>query len=347
MKVKIKARILSPVHIASGDEYEKDFNYFIKDDKVYLIDEFKIVSKFKEPYEKMYDKMSLKDEIKNKIVDNKLYKRVINTNFNDFNKPLYENISSNDKPYIPASSIKGAIRTAILNCLVNYNKKDYSDRCENIYNLLKNKNFNCSRVNNTLDKDLEKIFRNIRIREVYPLFSTRIYKTINVKVCKDFQENREKTEEISNFIEAIEPKQEFIFEIEDNLDILKDIAKICNSFYIKKINDDIGKIRTGCIYKNCSNLKKDKNGFYYENYFYKRGAISTNLSLDDKRFLLNVSKFSGAVKKSIDNLRNVSNSKCKNKKYITTKTFALEKPCYNNLYENSLIPFGWILCDIQ
>jgi len=71
------------------------------------------------------------------------------------------------------------------------------------------------------------------------------------------------------------------------------------------------------------------------------------LQLKEKKFLLNVGRFGGAVKKSMDNRRKIKNSHCNDKRYVTAKTFALEKECKDNTYyENCLIPFGWILCEI-
>ena len=345
--MKIKATIISPIHISSGNEYEKDFNFFIKNNEVYLIEEFDILDKFPNAYNKNNNYMVLKENIKQKIIDQKLYKRTIKTYFTNFqNKPIIEAISSNSNSYIPASSIKGAIRTAILNCLINYNELDYSKRCNEIYNSCIN---NCKiDITNNLDKNLVKIFQNIKIKEVYPKFKTQIYQTINIKICENYQKYREeKTKTIANFVEAIKPIQEFEFEIIDQNNILNKLGLIANAFYIPKINDDIFKI-IGCPEEldECNNLLEENK---FKNYFYKKGAIDISKlkGLGHKKFLLSISRFGGAIKKSVDNYRNIPNSHCDNKKFTTTKTFALDKPCEDlTYYENCLIPFGWMVCEI-
>jgi CRISPR-associated protein Csm5 len=345
--MRIKAIILSPIHISSGEEYEKDFNFFVEGDFIYLIDEFLILEKIPNAYKKDKYKMKLTDEVKKYIIEKKLFKRKIRSNFKKFEKPLIETISSNSKPYIPASSIKGAIRSAILNCLINYNKDDNSTRCQEIYNRCRRKRFDEKRVNDTLDKDLVEIFKNILIKEVYPGFNTQIYKTINIKICKNSQKSRnEKVEKIANFVEAIVPNQEFEFEIVDKEGVLSKLGMIANKFYIPKINEDIFK-SVGCIEENenCENLV---DGRKFENYFYKKGSIDTSKlqGLSNKKFLLNISRFAGAYKKSLDEVRFIKNSHCENKKYTTTKTYALEGDCESKFFENCLVPFGWVLCEI-
>ena len=286
--MRLKCKVLTPIHISSGEVYERDFNFFVDED-IYIIDEFRILGYFiKNNFFFPFSNNKLTGFAKKIIKERKLYKRKINTNFNKLSF-LYEHISSNSNPYIPASSIKGAIRSAILNCLLNINDKDYNQRCDEIYTLFENKKINKKRFENNFDKDFIQIFKNIIIRDTKENFKTQVYKTINIKTCKEHQRNRkDKTENIANFVEAIIPNQEFEIEIIDKKEVLKKIALIMNKYYIPLINDDI--IKTALCPTECD--KKTT-----ESYFYKKGFIDIKqLKLNSKRFLINIGRFSGAYK---------------------------------------------------
>ena len=343
---RIKITTLSPIHISSGNDYEKNFNLIQKENSVYIYDEFKIVEYF------LHENMTIKANInefkkqvennKNKILSANIQKRVIETNFLDVNKPLLEQISTNNNPIIPGSSIKGAIRTAILDCL--YARADQNEsnlRCEDIYKILRNKKIDINRFIDkkghyieTFDKDFATIFKYLKFSDSFDKLKTKVYKTINIKKESDIQHYRqERTEELINFVEAIEPNQRFEIEFEDisseryNKKIFSNIGNIANRYYIPWYQDELQ-------YYFKAPLKATKD------IFEKLKKLNNNI------FLLNIGRFSGAERKSINGLRRIKNSKADDKSTTTTRTYALEKDIKNELFEKSLYPFGWLLCEI-
>ncbi|MEA3360306.1 MAG: type III-A CRISPR-associated RAMP protein Csm5 [Thermodesulfobacteriota bacterium] len=151
----VRLHILSPVHVGSGQELDP-FSYVIRDNKLLIIDPYKWIENYSDK-ETLYQKMDSED-----YIDLRNY---IAKNFNDDNavlstidvksaevvrtykKAVYDKTSRKQAlinfmtrneitkiPYLPGSSIKGAIRTAIANSFVlsaniksgdsyNYNKK--------------------------------------------------------------------------------------------------------------------------------------------------------------------------------------------------------------------------------
>ena len=135
----VRLHILSPVHVGSGQELDP-FSYVIRDNKLMIIDLAKWIENYSDK-ETLYQKMDSED-----YIDLRHY---IAKNFNDNNavlstidvkssevvrtykKAVYDKTSRNQAlinfmtrneitkiPYLPGSSIKGAIRTAIANRFV-------------------------------------------------------------------------------------------------------------------------------------------------------------------------------------------------------------------------------------
>jgi len=221
------------------------------------------------------------------------------------------------KVYLPGSSIKGAIRTTFENKSIS---------------------------------NLDKKFQKVRVNDVKGDFITKIYKSINIKICKNFQEDRIKTDRILQFVECLIPNQEFIFEINIGDFSINNFIKIMNDFYFYKYLDDTSKARTCKIEnKKCENCE-DKNEYLEcDLYFYNKSLpiLNKNELNKNKKFLLNLGHFGGAVKKSIDRRKIFSKCGKKNNKFTTTKTFALEKDSTSLFFENELVPFGWIICEIS
>ena len=323
---KYRLTTLSPIHISSGNEFELNFNLLEKDNFVYIYDEFSIVDFFiAHGILVPLNLDRLKQEIKKhskEIVASNLHIRKIETYFYSFTKPLLENVTTAYNPIITGSSIKGSLRTAILDCMTNLNS------CENLKNGFKERTFDEKRFQKRFDNDLANLFKYLKVTDSYSLLETQIYKTINVKKEKLHQKNREpKTEKISNYVEAIKPNQSFIIEIKDTHEDknFQNIGIVCNQFYIPFLGRDEK------IYFSQSGYLKDK---------------ITKLKLSNNIFLINVGRFSGAEQKSLNNLREIKGVKEEDKSKTTARTFALEKNIRDKeLFENKLLPFGWILCE--
>lgn len=124
----LKITVLSPLAINSGEELSVFSDYLVHDERVHYIDQEKFIqllethSKFAEDYEHQVSNN------KEKNVDqflNKLFKKhsipiasVVKNDSVEFSGentlPLRTIIKTDNKPYIPGSAIKGAIRNAIL-----------------------------------------------------------------------------------------------------------------------------------------------------------------------------------------------------------------------------------------
>ena len=305
--MKVKAKVLSPVHIRK-ERYLKDFS-FIQDKDVYIFDEFEC-----------FEFLSRGDieKIKNNA------KRVIKSNVEIEKNEVYTFMDYFDleenryRVYIPASSIKGAIRIAYENFLRG----------------------------NINDK-----FQKIILKDIKDDFETKIYKSINIKICKNAQTNRKKrVKELMQYVECLIPNQEFEFEIEFRDKYLeRHFVKNMNNFYFDKYLDDIKKAKTCKQNIECENCIEKDGYLECELYFYNASLpeFDKNRLIQENKFLLNLGHFGGAVKKSLDEKRKIT-SKCgKESKYTTTKTYALEKDGHLPYFEKELLPFGWILCEIM
>jgi len=325
--MRIKVTTLSPIHIGDGNSYVENFNFVRDGDDIYIFDEFKVLEyfiskKFLIPQSNIERFFSNQ---KNNIIKNELYKRKIKSFFKK--NEILTNISSQNNPIIPGSSIKGAIETAVFSLLA-----ENSERVEIIKNALQDRQINKNRFNqrkpHTIDSDFKKIFTYLKVSDSFEALQTQIYKTINIKKDKSNQGSREnKLNKIANYVESIIPNQTFEITIKDESDkeyrnkLFSNLVKICNGYYLPKINQDI------------------------KYYFYKKNFIKLS-RLGEKRFLLNLGRFGGAEKKTIDSFRYIKNSHCDDKTKTSAVTFALEKNGTSPYFENELLPFGWVVCEI-
>lgn len=158
ISVKIKLRTLSPVHIGSGEEF--DFTRFTIDEKARQLVEFDILNFIKTlSVEEKKELSSICERDageaivgiyrfiyhrRKRISGNRIpvsedvvknYKRIINmegrVRDNDINKFCIKRTIINplsSEPYIPGSSVKGALRTAYLNMLADDFPPDFIPR---------------------------------------------------------------------------------------------------------------------------------------------------------------------------------------------------------------------------
>jgi len=150
MKYRIKA--LTPVHIHSG-EVLRSMEYMVKDGEVLIFDEMDVIRSIKEKEllnAELLDSYSLTSKrsdyhrnldyyIKKGIIDSSIVNRykvkAINKAENLNGKEIYRTMRNIQGTYIPGSSIKGVIRTAIL---YDYLLKKGIDYIKEAVNYLKN-----------------------------------------------------------------------------------------------------------------------------------------------------------------------------------------------------------------
>jgi len=320
---KYKVTLLSPIHISSGEEFEKNYNLLEDSNFVYLYDEFKLVEFFITQNITipigLENLKNLMETHKEKIISSNLHIRKIEKSFSTLSKPLLGNITTANRAIISGSSIKGGLRTAILDCM-----RATLGECNEVLKMCKDKTFDTKRFQKRFDNDLANIFKYLKVTDSLISLETKVYKTINVKKEKSHQESREKkVEEISNYVEAIKPNQIFEIAITDAHEqkIFKHIAFMCNKFYIPFFAND------------------------EKHYTTQSGYIKNKVKKFSKNmFLLNIGRFSGAELKSLNELRDIKASKAYDKSETSARTFALEKSTNDTIYfENELLPFGWML----
>jgi len=336
---EVKITTLSPIHISSGNEYELNFNSLQSGEFIYLYDEFKIAEFFINNNILIPSNFNeLKSLIKSKkeqIIRSNLHKRRVVNKF-DINKTVLEQVNSASEPIITGSSLKGAIRTAYIYKMVKDGifKKE-KEELQKIDDMMEEASYDQKndlfKQKKKLKKDIEKkitnktksVFKYLKISDTLEEFNTKIIKTINIKKEKSHQKNRsKKVESLSNFVESIAEGQNnsFVLNIED--DYFKNCASVCNEYYQKLYNVDFD--------------------YYFANHSLKR-----ELNLNKNKFLLNIGRFGGAEKKSIEVIRSLNKTGAEVDFETSAVTFGLDldngKPPY---FENELVPFGWILCEI-
>ncbi|MFQ6055417.1 MAG: type III-A CRISPR-associated RAMP protein Csm5, partial [Methanosarcinales archaeon] len=127
MKYEIKT--YTPLHIGTGNKYSKA-EYTLKNDILHRVSLDKLLAflntiEIKEFTQDLENpSFRLYDFIKNKGIDIKKIKRYTAELKSRTPRDIVEQIKVNDMPYVPGSSIKGAIRTAILYKL--FSSKDFN-----------------------------------------------------------------------------------------------------------------------------------------------------------------------------------------------------------------------------
>ena len=310
---RYKITTLSPLHIGSGEEYELNFNLLYKDGFIYIYDEFKLVEFFILKNIEIPTKIeALKENIsrfKDEIIASNLHKRKIFSSFTQISKPVLEQVSTQNNPIITGSSIKGAIKTAY------------------IYRMVQNDKF--KKEQDTLHKlddyiaKTKTIFRNLKISDSFTPLSTQIFKSINIKKEKSHQSKRgEKVNQIANFTESIKVGESTEITINISDKYFDDLKTVCNEYYQLAFNKE------------------------FDNYFLNKLKFP-KINLKPNQFLLNIGRFSGAELKSIEEIRSLSRTGADVDWETSARTYALEKNIQDNTYfENSLLPFGWLLCEL-
>ncbi len=225
----MKLEILTPVHIGSGDKYLAT-DFVIKGNKVVFIDSMKF---FEEVDKKGLDPVDVAKEIsegEKSIEDFVEDLSKIKTREAPFNgrmprKEILAHIKSRGKPYVPGSSIKGAIRTAVLWKEVNDNRELLDWTVNYIKErLMRSKKGYLERGDLTrLDDELEeKVFRKARLTEKRAdpkndlLRALRIYDSEFIGGCSVYQINFLGMRNFSVLAECLDAGQ--AAEFETNID---------------------------------------------------------------------------------------------------------------------------------
>lgn len=308
---KLKCEILSPLHIGTSSQLDP-MNYVIKEEMLYIysLDRFigELDDKQKADLEKILDTGNIvelrefvSDRINHKNTDNcsvrvlpniaELYKEKINDIHNQLLINPFIRTGIDPQPLIPGSSIKGAIRTALVSELAvksNLPKpRDYRDEIQFETRVLKYRDAK------------EDPFRGFKIKDA-------LLGRDDTFICKVQNCSRKTKDGLSfNDIQLIceitnstLSGKTIEFELEISLDdklystkflstrLSKDqIIQSCNNFYMPKMQEEHDK-------------------------FYSRSEIETfskkilDTTLDSNSFFLRVGRFSGVECVTLDKYRN-------------------------------------------
>lgn len=325
---KFNMNFLSPVHIGSGEEIDP-LNYIVSDKFFYRINLEKLIYEMKDQ-----ERKELINLIENKryielrkfislncnVEKYSFYKTKISKNF----KNIYSNSigkientltvnsfirSNNFKAYIPGSSIKGSIRTALLNYYFN---KDYKEKNKDIIQglKLKNKWINGRNIENEIlhnersDPKLDP-FRAVFIQDLFFQKNNEIFigHVINRRLkngnLTDSSESWQMFYEVTGSVisnpqtesddfstdhgeirinELLENKVNFNYKID-----MSDIRNSCNKFYKKIAEDEYNK-----FFRKENNIKFDK-------------LLELIDGTEENQFILRIGKFSHIESMTLDN----------------------------------------------
>lgn len=345
---KLKLTALTPVHIGTGEDFEPT-NYVIDknekgEDRLYEFDEFEFFAALDEQKKRefesivsnsspssrfrLYEFVSQNKSIAKKIafrniqvlkeVANDYYKKIGKAVqkegggknvFNDFKIAKCYTTPNFNLSVLLGSSLKGSISTAYQEML--FKKLGDYKKVEDLM----------------LKPNDRNVFKNFIISDANPVKQgTFIGYAVNKKRNK---EPKAGSENLQPILQAVAATSEFQTEVicKSGLDF-KEIAKSCNEHYIPLF----------------------KSQFDYSTDEYTRKALSSEFvqkyekwTPAQNQFLLKVGKHSGARAVTVDGIRNIKimTGKGRQPRYDTEETTVWLRGG-----GATLVPFGWVLCEI-
>jgi len=329
--MKVKFNVITPIFIGSGESYYPQ-DFFI-DDKLYFIDREKFVKKIIK--EGKFDKfLEVSSNIKKLLgfIDDNFSKKVAKSEasidykladelIDSYSRPIEAFIKDSFyfKPIIPGTTIKGAIRTALLDYLAyknadilkKYQKDINKNREKNLHTIFfcnENKNHK-GFLNYDAKKDILKtLFVNdFKAKE----FKLEILKPIN-RPYKKTKDNH-----IPVILECL-VDGEFEGEIKINENLLRSDESLKNNKFFKEepLNIDLIKKSLQHFFKQIVNIEN------------KRFRAKTPIYKD---YLIKIGKHAGAGSKSLNDLRKIYIKPLK-------KDFDYQLSVWIDKNES---PFGW------
>jgi CRISPR-associated protein Csm5 len=364
--LKIRLHVLSPIHIGCGDVYEPT-SFVIDDQKKKLIefDPLEFVKSLKPQELAEFSKTATGDnllavfktikrlykpaikgrevEITDYLVSH--YKKILgmgtfekNAVINQFtiNKTAFN--PQHNMPYIPGTSLKGALRTAYLNAVAKVkgisNFKGKSDELESC--LLERQE---GKLRMTTDP-----FRMVKVSDLLPVESakTKIVYAINRKKQKSDRTTLAERGGVYQIFEVIQPGAVFDGIININAPLnssgirlpvtADDLMASLNKFYVPLLENEIKTLKGIDI---SVPLINEINGKF-------KGKINKTA------FIVSIGRHSGAEAVTIEGNRLIKikgrGNEFSYKDHATTIWLASETPKPAN--NNGLIPFGWAVLEV-
>lgn len=362
---RISLTILSPIFIGSGEELNKSM-YVYKGKEISVIDERKLMKVLLS--KGLYDTflrecssgiLNLTDFIERNL-------SLCNIDIYKYNVISYSDVktngklnniktfikSSNGNPYIPGSSIKGAIRTAIIAGEIINNKNEYNSIFQSIIN---NKNkYNENDIVTSISKNfnVENIFKNIVVSDTNDIDINNLF----ISKRYDISTHMEIGHELPIYMELLKPGMKFNFLLTlDSSFSINDLSKYFNNFYNNNLNDNTLYSNYLSIISSVFKDKAEKNPHYLyckhnnmlpnifiggANGFLTKSIIySIRKMKNDSDEILNKQQIIDYVKKYLDRKIVAQHNHKQIDEKISPRTFRLVK------YNNSHIALG--MCNIK
>lgn len=326
---------LSPVFIGSGEELNKSM-YVYNDNEIMIIDEKKLIKELllrKGLYESFLNGCSSGDLNLTNFLEKNLhgykdidiYKYKIKSYSNIKTNGKFNNIntfikSSNGKPYIPGSSIKGAIRTAIIAGEIINNKSKYNNIFKGIISGRNRYNENDIVNNISNNFNIKNIFNKISVSD------TNDIDINNLCICKryDISTHLETGHELPIYMELLKPclKFNFLLTLYSSFSI-NDLSKYFNNFYNDNINDNT--LYTN--YLSIINIFKDKSIKNPHNLYFNYNNMIPNIFIGGANGFLTKSIIYSIRKMKNDNNEIISKNQIIDyvKKYLDKKFAKIDK----------------------
>lgn len=339
---KMKCEPLSPIHIGSGNEIDP-LDYTIVGNNLYVMSFGRIVAKLNDDerakLEALIDKGDLlalrsfitktassEMESKYSVEVSSKVRSLYDSKIGDIQNQLLINpfirTEGEAKPFVPGSSIKGAIRTAIISEIGKNSKlpkpRNYKDERQ-----FESKLLGCRDAK-------EDPFRGLTIRDISLEADSTIIREIR-NVSKTGQGSLESNELqiICEVTHSSITGKAFDFETQISIDqALFSIGILSKSLTIEQ------------IIKSCTAFYRDKMTKEHNKFYANSGSKSYSVQLletplEENSFLLRIGRFSGVESVTIDKYRN-PRPPGKKRVWGTTKNLAEGK-----------YPMGWLKASIS
>ncbi|MDE0087838.1 MAG: type III-A CRISPR-associated RAMP protein Csm5 [Candidatus Poribacteria bacterium] len=266
MKQKYKLETITPVHIGSGETLNHIDGYY-DNSRWYHIDLDKVLAHPNADINALTSEMSQR----NFRWQNHLHQRNMNTaDLSTYSILCAQNPETTDireaiksvgnRPYIPGSSIKGALRTAFLSHLIDENDTLFQNNLKYLVNLSEQharRNPRKETPANKIERDAfgkdpnQDILRALQVSDTEPIDSNSLEIGVAWTVTLDQNNNLvqkiDNGQEYKNFVQQIQPKQTLTFNLkidellfrerektvldfnEQQQKMLTDIAEVCRS----------------------------------------------------------------------------------------------------------------------
>ncbi|MCB1193373.1 MAG: type III-A CRISPR-associated RAMP protein Csm5 [Leptospiraceae bacterium] len=349
--IKAKLEFLTPVHVGSGETIEPH-EYFIKDGYLHKLNMNRFLAELsqdkKEEFVDFIDRVELtklrtfpKDNATDLSIDGKIkVSQSVQREYNNKVKEIKNRLEINlfpvngisKTPYLPGSSLKGAFRTAIIDCFTQKLPQNRIRITENVNwfeaNLLE------------YDKDIRRDpFRILKIPDIpLEIGETEIIECYNYKFNKKesnaFDQRMEvTTSRFSNIGKSKVYEFEFLFNenlLEKTISIKRD-RKIVEKEDLFKKTFTLEELGSYANHHYFQVLRWEMKKFFSEDKKSPELEGLRNLQVDSNQFLIRIGRFGHVESKTVDKYRNPRS----NKGWGKTRTLAENK-----------YPLGWAMVTI-